>query len=296
MKYRPSAALAVRLARRTANSNPLWWSTVAAPPPPTPAPCAATTAATANLRHAASVAVFPCVGAPSFAPLGVTPRPGPRTGGRRRPLGTGVPPTRAVLSSASTVGAGADGTAGGPPSEAQVTAALNDINERFSEARLLLGEARDALGSVYFGACAGGHPFGGGVPFGRCGSRLWVIWFGNGLLGMPSVALCVRASRFGAPHCPALGARPSSQFHLLALVLTWKRRHPRVLSRSGCFPPTPALPLRDVVVLGLGPQRMTLRTPKRRSPTPWRRGTRCSRPCLVTPIRLGSSAAPPAKR
>jgi len=177
MTYCPSAALAVRLARRTTNSNPLWWSTAAAPPPPTPAPCAATTAATAHLRHAASVSVVARVGAPSFAPFCVAPRPGPRGGGRGAPRGTVVPPTRSARSSSSTVGADADGTAGGPPSEAQVTAALNDINERFSEARLLLGEARDALGSVYFGACAGGYPFGGRCAFGRRPATLGhLVW------------------------------------------------------------------------------------------------------------------------
>lgn len=38
----------------------------------------------------------------------------------------------------------------GVPSATQINAALDDVNERFAEARLLLGEARDALGSVYF--------------------------------------------------------------------------------------------------------------------------------------------------
>lgn len=36
------------------------------------------------------------------------------------------------------------------PSATQINAALDEVNERFGEARLLLGEARDALGSVYF--------------------------------------------------------------------------------------------------------------------------------------------------
>ncbi|KAK1869195.1 hypothetical protein I4F81_011676 [Pyropia yezoensis] len=72
----------------------------------------------------------------------------------RRPPG-GVQTTSAAARwfSASAVGGGGgdDGGVGpGVPSATQINAALDEVNERFGEARLLLGEARDALGSVYF--------------------------------------------------------------------------------------------------------------------------------------------------
>lgn len=150
-----SAFLAVRVARQAASST-VWYRLPAAALPPRSAvvadarawPVAALPLTPAAAYHSLSAA------ATAAAAPGAATGAGATAGIPRRPaVGVRATPAAAQWLSASAVGGGGGdaGVSAGVPSTTQINAALDDVNERFAEARLLLGEARDALGSVYFG-------------------------------------------------------------------------------------------------------------------------------------------------
>lgn len=156
MTLRPSSAfLAVRVARQAASST-VWFRQPAAVLPSRSAvvadarawPVAALPLTPAAAHHSWSAA------AAAAAARGAATGAGAAAGNlRRAAVGVRATPAAAHWLSASAVGDGGGdaGVSAGVPSATQINAALDDVNERFAEARLLLGEARDALGSVYFG-------------------------------------------------------------------------------------------------------------------------------------------------
>lgn len=150
-----SASLVVRVARQAASST-VWFRLPATALPPRSAVVADARSWPATGRPLTPAAAYHCWSTAATAVSTRSAATGAEAaaGGPRRPAaGVRATPTAAQWFSASAVG-GSGGDAGvsaGVPSTTQINAALDDVNERFAEARLLLGEARDALGSVYFG-------------------------------------------------------------------------------------------------------------------------------------------------
>ncbi|GAB0491889.1 hypothetical protein MMPV_003144 [Pyropia vietnamensis] len=149
-----SASLAARLSKR-ASATALRCRLPATALPPRSAATAAVPSWPATALPLSAVAAYHSwsVTATLAAVCGTTLRAGGTTvHARRSAREVRTAPAAAQWFSASSVGGDGDGAGVGArvPSAAQIHAALDEVNERFGEARLLLGEARDALGSVYF--------------------------------------------------------------------------------------------------------------------------------------------------
>lgn len=151
-----SASLAARVVRQASASTNRVRLPAIAPPPRSAAVATSHSWPAATLSLPVPAAYhFWSAAATTIVARGTATGDGGTVDTARRPPG-GVQTTSAAARwfSASAVGGGGgdDGGVGpGVPSATQINAALDEVNERFGEARLLLGEARDALGSVYFG-------------------------------------------------------------------------------------------------------------------------------------------------
>lgn len=163
-----AACVAARIARRASATGPLSY-TPSTVPPPRAAGGAVTHwwLATSASSSAATTDAHLCPAAAAGITGGASaPWVGGRPPGAPRPWGGSLAAPAAGARWASAAAGG--GGEAGVPSATEITAALNTVNERFGEARLLLGEARDALGSVYFGASFGQVGAGAGRACAAC--------------------------------------------------------------------------------------------------------------------------------